>query len=238
MRYKSAYLLPHIITLAGLSFAVLALIELFNGSIDSAVRYSLLVLFVDRIDGTLARALKVNQRYPEISGTVLDMVTDLIGLTFVPMFIFWKSGLFLPGTGELLVIASVVTASYKYSRKEANLINGYSLGAPPIFFSIFLFYFLDLPLVCSTLYTAGLILLALSPIKYPITSLVTTHWKPGFKSITNYLTAIFFIPVFVMLGDAPAFIYWVMLIAIILQLTVYPLLLQANVIKPVFDRNS
>ncbi|MEE8577302.1 MAG: hypothetical protein V3T31_08595, partial [candidate division Zixibacteria bacterium] len=85
-------------------------------------------------------------------------------------------------------------------------------------------------------YTAILILLVISPIKYPITSLVTTHWKPGYKSVTNYLTALFFIPVFILLESGPSIIYWVMLIVICVQLFIYPALLGMGIIKPVFDR--
>ncbi len=229
--------IPHVITLGGLACAALAVMSLIDGHINAAVRYSLLVLLIDRVDGTLARALKVSKKFPGISGEVLDTVTDLVGLTFVPMIFFWKSGLFMPVAAPYVAIAAVAAASFKYSRKEGFLQRGHSVGAPPIFFSIFLFYFLDLPPSVATGYAVMLILLVLSPVKYPITSLVTTHWKPGYKSITNYLTIIFFIPVFIMLEKAPAFIYWVMLGAILIQLLVYPLLLQARVIKPGFSRS-
>jgi len=230
------YFLSHFLTLAGLAFAAVALMGIYDGRYDMAARFSLLVLLVDRLDGTLARKFKVRQIFPGISGETLDTITDLVGLTFVPMILFWKTGLFIEGLGGVLVIAATVTASWKYSRKENFLKTGYSVGAPPIFFSVFLFYFLRLPGFYPTVYTVFLILLCLSPIKYPITSLVTTHWKFGFKSITNYLTAIFFIPVFIMLQDAPSIIYWLMLLQIGAQLTVYPLLLSVGVIKPVFDR--
>jgi hypothetical protein len=152
------------------------------------------------------------------------------------MFLFWRTGLFVPGSGAVLVIAAAVAASWKYARKEGFLERGYSIGAPPIFFSVFLFYFLNWPPIIPTAYTALLVVLVLSPIRYPITSLVTTHWQPGYKSITNYLTALFFVPVFILLEAAPAPIYWVMLAAIVTQLTVYPLLLAQGAIKPVFDR--
>ncbi|UCD95579.1 MAG: CDP-alcohol phosphatidyltransferase family protein [Candidatus Zixiibacteriota bacterium] len=233
---KYIYYLPHIITLAGLGFAALALIALFEKQPEAAVRYSLMVLLVDRIDGTLARKLKVREKFPGTSGEVLDIITDLVGLTFVPMMLFLQVGLFLPAAGTILAVLATIAASWKYSRKETFLQSGYSRGAPPIFFSIFLFYFLDLPPIYPTLYASILILLVISPIKYPITSLVTTHWKPGYKSITNYLTAIFFIPVFIMLKSAPPVIFWLMLAVIGVQLFIYPVLLGARLIKPVFDR--
>jgi phosphatidylcholine synthase len=177
---KYLYYFPHLWTLVGLAFAALALMSLFEGRYQSAARFCLLVLLVDRTDGTLARRLKVKDRFPGTSGEVLDIITDLVGLTFVPMILFWREGLFLPGWGTYLVIGASMAASWKYSRKEVFLSKGYSVGAPPIFFSVFLFYFLDLPPICATVYTAVLVGLCVSPVRYPITSLVTTHWKPGY----------------------------------------------------------
>jgi phosphatidylcholine synthase len=234
---KYLYYFPHVLTLIGLAFAALALMSLFEGLYQSAARFCLLVLLVDRADGTLARKLKVKERFPGTSGEILDIITDLVGLTFVPMMLFWREGLFLPGFGAYLVMGASMAASWKYSRKEVFLSKGYSVGAPPVFFSVFLFYFLNLPPVYPTLYTVILIGLCLSPIRYPITSLVTTHWKPGYKSITNYLTAAFFIPTFILLKSAPPVIYWVMLSALLIQLFIYPLLLGYGIIKPVFNRS-
>lgn len=233
---RYVYYCPHVMTLLGLASAALAAMEIMLGHYSAAARYSLLVLAVDRIDGTMARKLKVKEKFPGTSGEILDIITDLVGLTFVPMMLFWKTGLFLEGTGAALVVGASVTASWKYSRKEGFLEKGYSIGAPPIYFSVFLFYFLGLPPVYPTIYTAVLILLVISPVRYPITSLVTTHWKPGYKSITNYLTALFFIPVFVLLRSAPPVIYWLMLTVICIQLFIYPVLLGMRIIKPVFDR--
>lgn len=235
---KYIFYLPHLVTLTGLGFAALALMSVFNDHFVNAVRYSLLVLAVDRIDGTLARTLRAKEKFPGTSGEILDIITDLVGLTFVPMMLFWKTGLFIEEYSVFTVTGAILSASWKYSRKEGFLEKGYSIGAPPIYFSLFLFYFLELPAIYPTIFAGALILLVVSPIKFPITSLVTTHWKPGFKSVTNYLTAIFFIPVFILLHDAPAVIYWVMLTVIIVQLTVYPVLLSINIIKPVFDRKA
>jgi len=230
------YYFPHLLTLGGLGFAALAMMSILDSRFDAAARFSLLVLAVDRLDGTLARKLKVREKFPSTSGEVLDIITDLVGLTFVPMMLFWKTGLFVPGVGAALAICAVMAASSKYSRKEQFLKDGYSVGAPPVFFSVFIFYFLHLPPVYPTLYASVLILLTVAPIRYPINCLVTTHWQPGYKSIINYLTTLFFVPVFIWLDAAPAIFYWIMLVAMTIQLFVNPVLLRAGVLKPVFDR--
>ncbi|UCD18096.1 MAG: CDP-alcohol phosphatidyltransferase family protein, partial [Candidatus Zixiibacteriota bacterium] len=100
------FYLPHIVTLAGLGFAVMALTAVFEGRINAAVRLSLLVLAVDRIDGTLARKFRVAEKFPGTSGEILDIITDLVGLTFVPMIFFWKVGLFVDNAALALTIGA------------------------------------------------------------------------------------------------------------------------------------
>ncbi len=233
---KYLYYVPHLLTLTGLGLAAAALMSILTDRFDAAARFSLLVLAVDRLDGTLARKLKVKEKFPGTNGEVLDIITDLVGLTFVPMMLFWQTNLFIPGAGAAVVIGAAMAASSKYSRKEQFLKNGYSVGAPPVFFSLFIFHFLHLSQVYPTLYAIILIVLTVAPIRYPINCLVTTHWQPGYKSIINYLTTLFFVPVFIWLDAAPALIYWIMLAAMIVQLFVNPVLLQVGILKPVFDR--
>jgi len=226
----------HLWTLTGLAFAVFALRATVDGNFDTAARLLIGALLVDFTDGTLARLLRVRQRMPLISGEVIDYIHDLVGLTMVPMFFFWHVGLFLEPLGFPLVVAATLAATLKYGMKASSLRLGYSIGAPPIFLSILLCYFLELGPVVSTLYAAGLILIVLVPIHFPITSLVTTHWQPGWQSITNYLVVLFVLPIFIWLRDAPKVIYWFLLVNIVLQLAVFPILLRAKVLRRGFNR--
>jgi phosphatidylcholine synthase len=226
----------HLWTLSGLAFATYALKATVEGDFETASRLLIAVLLVDLSDGTLARWLCVKERMPLISGEVIDYIHDLVGLTLAPMFFFWKAGLLLEPWGFPLVVAATLSATLKYGMKASVLRLGYSLGAPPIFFSVFLCYLLDLGSLVSTLYAAGLVLLTLLPIPFPITSLVTTHWQPGWQSITNYLVAVCVLPVWFWLRAAPKAIYWLLLASVLLQVVVYPLLLWVKILKPGFHR--
>jgi hypothetical protein len=120
---------------------------------------------------------------------------------------------------------------------KANLLKlGYSVGAPPIFVSIFLCYFLEVGPVPTTMYAIGLVVLVLLPVRFPITSLVTTHWQPGWQSITNYMLFLFAIPIMLWLKQAPKVIYWLLLANILIQLAIFPILLKTGIIKPGFNR--
>jgi phosphatidylserine synthase len=228
--------LVHFWTLAGLGFSMLAAQRLLLGDLDAAARWLLLVLLVDHTDGTMARAFRVKQHIPRVSGETLDLVTDVIGLTFVPILFCWRAGVFLAGWGGAVAVAAAATCSWKYSMKARVLEDGYSLGAPPVFFSVILFWLLRLPAVWATAYTVMLILLCWLPIRYPITSLVTTHWKPGFESLTNYLSFAVMIPAMLALRRAPAICYWPLLALMLFHLLAAPLFLARGLLRPGFRR--
>jgi phosphatidylserine synthase len=234
--YLQCRFLIHLWTLCGLGFAAIAAQRLLEGELSAAARWLFLVLLVDHTDGTLARAFRVKEHIPRISGETLDLITDVIGLTFVPVLFCWRAGVFLPGWGEPLVVAATVTCSLKYSMKARVLEDGYSLGAPPAFFSLLLFWLLGLPQAWATLYTVLLVLLCWLPIRYPITSLVTTHWKPGFESLVNYLSFAAMVPAILWLREAPAVFFWPLLALMVFHLLVSPLLLASGVLRPGFRR--
>lgn len=224
--------LIHLWTLAGLAFAMIAVQRILQGDLDSAARWMLMVLVVDHTDGTLARGFQVKRRIPEVSGETLDLITDVVGLTFVPMVFCWRAGVFLPGWGAAIAVGAAVTCSLKYSMKARLLEEGVSRGAPPAFFSVLLFWFLGLPPIWGTIYTIVLIILCWSPIRYPITSLMTTHWKPGFQSLTNYASFVAMIPAMIWLQRAPAVFFWSLLTLMLFHLLVSPLLMAAGIVRP------
>jgi phosphatidylcholine synthase len=234
--FRHPTILIHLWTLAGLAFAMVAAQQLLLGNLDAAVRWLLLVLFVDHTDGTLARRFKVAERIPIVSGETIDLITDVIGLTFVPMLFLWQAGAFLPGFGAILAVAAAVTCSMKYAMKAQLLESGTSRGAPPAFFSVLVFWFLDLPPVWATAYTIALVALCWSPIRYPITSLMTTHWKPGFQSAINYLSFAALVPALLWLQEAPAIFFWPILLLMLFHLFIAPVFLAVRIIQPGFRR--
>lgn len=215
---------------------MLAAQRIVAGELNAAARWLLLVLVVDHTDGTLARSLQVSRFFPRISGEILDLVTDVIGLTFVPMLFCWRAGVFPSGWGAPLAVAAAITCSYKYSMKSKVLEQGYCLGAPPAFFSVLLFWLLDLGQAWAAAYTTALIVLCWLPIRYPITSLVTTHWKPGIQSVINYFSFIVMVPAMLFLQAAPAVFYWPLVILMLFHLYGTPLLMAVGVMRPGFRR--
>ena len=86
------------------------------------------------------------------------------------------------------------------------------------------------------IYTGLLVLLCWLPIPYPITSLVTTHWRPGPESLINYVSFAAMTPAMLWLREAPGIFYWIPLAVVLFQLYVAPVLLALRMIQPGFRR--
>ena len=93
MLTKAPSYLVHIFTALGVVFGFLALVATVDGKIPEAFLWLAAALFVDGVDGTLARAVNVNQNTPEIDGIILDNIIDYLNYVVVPVFIFYSLGM-------------------------------------------------------------------------------------------------------------------------------------------------
>jgi len=79
----------HLFTVSGVFFSFLALNAAVNGNITFVFIFLALALFVDGIDGTLARWADVKLHTPIINGEVLDNIIDFLNYVFVPAFVLY-----------------------------------------------------------------------------------------------------------------------------------------------------
>jgi len=104
-----------------------------------------IALFVDGIDGTIARRLNVAEMLPRWSGDVLDLVVDFVTYVFVPAYAITMSGL-LP---ELLSvpagIAVVVTGALYFADRNMKTEDNYFRGFPTLWNAAAFYLFLLKP---------------------------------------------------------------------------------------------
>jgi phosphatidylcholine synthase len=87
---KLAAWLIHIFTASGIFLGFLALLASINNDFTLAILFLGLALFVDGVDGTLARWLDVGKVTPNIDGSILDIIIDYFNYVLVPTFmIHW-----------------------------------------------------------------------------------------------------------------------------------------------------
>src|ERR1700744_1984500 len=99
----------HVFTASGAACALLALIAAVRSDWPQMFIWLGVALFIDGVDGTFARRLRVGKVVPRWSGDVLDLVVDILNYVFVPAYAVVASGLASPVVAIPLGILIVVT---------------------------------------------------------------------------------------------------------------------------------
>ena len=186
-RQQIAAYAVHVFTASGVVFGFLALIATLEGQVFTAFAYLGLALIIDGVDGTLARAVRVNEATPQIDGGALDFVIDYFTYAVVPavMVLQWQ---LVPTGWEMPTSTAIMLVScYTFANKNMKTADGYFLGFPATW-NILLFYLLIFatgPWVTLAL-IALCLLLSFVPTAYvhpfrvrrfmPLTLLMTSLW--------------------------------------------------------------
>ena len=103
----------HALTASGAVFAMLAMLSAVNGNWSAMFLWLLVALFVDGIDGPLARKYAVKENAPIYDGALLDLIIDYLTYVFIPAFALFYSGM-LPGLSAWFALILIVFASGLY----------------------------------------------------------------------------------------------------------------------------
>ena len=93
--------------------AVLALYAAIAHDFAACFAWLGLALFIDGVDGALARAARVKVTAATIDGAVLDLVVDFLTYVLVPVAALWRSGL-MPSEASFWIGLIVTIASALY----------------------------------------------------------------------------------------------------------------------------
>jgi phosphatidylcholine synthase len=103
----------HVFTASGGAVAVLALYAAIERNFPVCFAWLGLALFIDGIDGTLARAARVHVTAASIDGAILDLVVDFLTYVLVPVVALWRSDL-MPTEASFWIGLVVTIASALY----------------------------------------------------------------------------------------------------------------------------
>lgn len=135
----------HIFTASGAVCGLMALMAAVDGNWAIMFAWLGLALFVDGIDGTMARRAKVGEVLPRWSGDTLDLVVDYLTYCLVPAFAVASGGL-MPFWLAVAASATILLTSALYfadtSMKTDDL---YFQGFPAVW-NVVVFYFFLVPL--------------------------------------------------------------------------------------------
>jgi phosphatidylcholine synthase len=98
-------------------------------------------LFVDGVDGTLARRFDVAERLPRWSGDVLDLVVDFLTYVFIPAFVVVASGLLPPLLAIPCAVAIIISGALYFADRRMKMDGNYFRGFPAVW-NVPVFYLL------------------------------------------------------------------------------------------------
>jgi phosphatidylcholine synthase len=158
--------LVHVFTACGAACALLALLAAARADWVAMFVWLALALFIDGIDGTLARKYHVAEILPRWSGDALDLVVDFTTYVFVPAFALATSGLLPQPVAIPLAIAIVVTSALYFADEQMKTADNYFRGFPALWNAVaFHLFVLKLPPWVAAIAVAVLVVLTFMPLR-------------------------------------------------------------------------
>ena len=197
MLSKAPSYLVHVFTALGVVFGFLALLATVDGKIPEAFLWLAFALFVDGVDGTLARAVNVKQNTPEIDGAILDNIIDYLNYVVVPVFIFYSLGMAPEQYLLLSCIAILLVSCFTFINTNIKTDDFYFSGFPAIWNIVVLyFYILESSEFTNFIFVILFCVLTFIPFKY-----VHPFRVVEFRKITLIITSIWMITTTILLFD-------------------------------------
>lgn len=154
----------HLLTASGAALALLALLEAVREHWSMMFVWLGVALFVDGIDGPLARRLDVANVLPDWSGDTLDLVVDFLTYVFVPAYAITASKLLLPVAAPLVGIAIVMSGALYFADRRMKTDDNHFRGFPALWNAAAFFLLLLKPSpVLATSVLAAFVVLTFVP---------------------------------------------------------------------------
>ena len=174
----------HAFTTSGIVLGFLALVAVLKNDVVLAFLWLGMALFVDGVDGTLARRARVKEYTPNFDGGALDLVIDFFTYVAVPaLMIYWFAmvpvpWLFSAETWSLICAALIMAVScYTFANVNMKSFDYYFVGFPAIWNVVVLYFYLfNTGWLINFITIMGLSILTFVPVKF-VHPLRVTHWR-------------------------------------------------------------
>lgn len=159
--------LVHLFTASGAVFGVLSLWAIHEGLYIESFWLMAVAIFIDAVDGTLARRAKTKEAVPKVDGALLDNIVDYFTYVLVPAFFILATDLLPPGWGLVGVSVLVLASAYQFSQLEAKTDDHFFKGFPSYWNIVVFYLFVMQTSIWVNLFVVLLLsLLIFVPIKY------------------------------------------------------------------------
>ena len=132
----------HVFTASGVVLGLLALIAAVEGNWALMFAWLGAALFVDGIDGSIARRVRVGEVLPRWSGETLDLVVDYLTYVLVPAFAVATGGLMPAWMAIPASAAMVLTSALYFADTNMKTDDWYFRGFPAVWNVVVFYLFL------------------------------------------------------------------------------------------------
>lgn len=193
----------HVLTAVGAALGLYSIILIYDGLYQDALWILALAVFIDSIDGTLARKFRTKTEAPKIDGDLMDNIIDFITWTVAPLFwVYATMNIPIP-----ILLICAIGSVLAFSNKESKTEDQFFLGFPSYWnIVVFYLYLLELPTSFSS---AILLVFALGTV-IPVKFIYPTR-TPYMKQATIILGTIFFLQLILLLylfNESPVFLIY------------------------------
>ncbi len=168
MLKKSSAWAVHLLTASGVLVALLTLLEIHQHHFINALWLMCAAIFIDAIDGTLARLVDIKRVLPHIDGALLDNIVDFLNYVVTPcFFIALAPNQVLPMMTWPVIIMVSLTSCYQFTQQDAKTKDHFFKGFPCYWNLVVLYLFVfSVPGNIGTAILITLSMLVFVPMKY------------------------------------------------------------------------
>lgn len=122
----------HMFTALGIVCALLAMLAVLDGAYERAFAWLFVALFVDAVDGSMARAVDIEQNLPRFSGERLDLVIDYVTYVFVPVLALLHARLLEGTLGHAVAMLILLSSLYHFADNDSKSADNCFVGFPAV----------------------------------------------------------------------------------------------------------
>lgn len=167
MRYIAAWSV-HLFTASAAFFGVFTLAKIYQHEYVYALWLMALTVFIDAVDGTMARLVHVKRVLPKIDGTLLDNIVDYLNYVITPcFFLFVKPDMLPAGYATIIIAAITITSAYQFCQDDAKTPDHFFKGFPCYWnIAVFYMFIFSTSMMVNAVILTILCILIFVPVKY------------------------------------------------------------------------
>lgn len=193
----------HLFTALGAALGLWAILLTFDGFYKEAIWVLGAAVFVDAVDGSLARYFDVKNYAPKIDGALMDNIIDFITWTIAP-FVWIYATMQIP---IWVLIICAISSAFGFSNIQAKTSDNYFLGFPS-YWNIVVFYIfmLNLPVEFASAIMLIFAVTTFLPIKFIYPS--RTSFLKKFTLVLGSIFALQLIALMILFQESPLYLIY------------------------------